>query len=37
MDLTIGVDLPFIGGVIEQAIASQIGPNLARELALVGR
>ncbi len=36
VDLTVGVDLPFIGGLIEQAIATQIGPNLARELALIG-
>ncbi|MEO7753114.1 MAG: DUF2505 domain-containing protein [Terracoccus sp.] len=37
VDLAVGVDMPFIGGLIEQAIASQIGPNLARELALIGR
>ena len=35
VDLGIGVDLPFIGGLVEQAIASQVGPNLARELALI--
>jgi hypothetical protein len=35
VDLRIAVSVPFVGGLVEQAIAGQVGPSLARELALL--
>lgn len=35
IDLRIAVHVPFVGSLVEQAIASQVRPSLARELALI--
>ncbi|EWT02518.1 hypothetical protein N865_05245 [Intrasporangium oryzae NRRL B-24470] len=35
VDLRIAVSVPLVGGLVEQAIAGQVGPSLAKELALL--
>lgn len=35
VDLRIAVSVPFVGGLVEQTIAGQVGPSLAKELALL--